>query len=150
MPFDRVIQDSDDEDELLGEIPPEKTNRAVTNYGEHSGANSSGAQEVNDDSHIAVDFDEYIEPQNVLQRSLTSSQQRREERWIPVTGRVGSMGMEHIIPLFSQLFAIGTRSLHMSHMWAFAFLAIAANGTQFMNRQHDDGNWHCATTIVRR
>lgn len=96
MPYDRVIQDSDDEDEPLGEVSPEKTKPVVTNYGEYRGADSPVAQEqVNLDSHIGVNFDEFIEPQNAPPRTLTSSQQRREERWIPVTGRVGSMGMDY-------------------------------------------------------
>lgn len=117
MSFDRVIQDSDDEDELLGEGVPEKTNRAVTNHGEHSGANSPGAQGVNLDSHIGVDFDEFIEMQNAPQRSLTSSQQRREGRWIPVAGRVGSMGMEHKIPpLFSTFCHWNSFTLFKLHM----------------------------------
>lgn len=52
--------------------------------------------------------------------------------------------------LFSQIFAIGTRSIYLSHVWPLEFPAIPANDTQSMNRQHDDGNWHCATTVVRR
>ncbi|KAL4921452.1 hypothetical protein BDW62DRAFT_129195 [Aspergillus aurantiobrunneus] len=92
MPFDHVIQDSDDEEEPLGELSPKKANRApVTDNGEQQGAKNP-PQESNHDSHMGVNFDEFLQSQDAPQRTLSSSQQRREERWIPVTGRVGSMG----------------------------------------------------------
>ncbi|KAL4863991.1 hypothetical protein BDV12DRAFT_176829 [Aspergillus spectabilis] len=88
MPFDRVIQDSDDEDEPLGELSSEKTNRVpVINHVEQQGAKSPQG-----DLHIGVNFDQFLQTQNDPQMILSSSQQRREERWIPMAGRVGSMG----------------------------------------------------------
>ncbi|KAL4882596.1 hypothetical protein BJY04DRAFT_217092 [Aspergillus karnatakaensis] len=87
MAADRVIQDSDDEDEPLGELLPEQTNRVpVTNHTEHHG------KIVLDDSHFGVNFDQFLQSQDAPHTMLTSSQQRREDRWIPATGRVGSMG----------------------------------------------------------
>ncbi|KAI9373020.1 hypothetical protein BJX61DRAFT_408975 [Aspergillus egyptiacus] len=90
MSFDRVIQDSDDEGDPLLELIPERTNRVPATDDDH--AKSFKAPDVNNDSHIGVDFDQFLQPQDVQQTMLSSSQQRREERWIPVAGRVGSMG----------------------------------------------------------
>ncbi|KAL4779026.1 hypothetical protein BJX76DRAFT_106583 [Aspergillus varians] len=93
MSFDRVIQDSDDEEEPLGEISPEKRNRVpVASGGEQQGTKSPQAEEIGHDSHIGVNFDVFLQSQDAPQRTLSSSQQHREERWIPATGPDGSMG----------------------------------------------------------
>ncbi|KAL2849577.1 hypothetical protein BJY01DRAFT_142484 [Aspergillus pseudoustus] len=90
MPFDMVIQDSDDDEELS----PEKTTRVpLTNHVDQYGAESLPAQqEVDNDSHIRVNFDQFLQSQDAAHTVLSPAQQRREDRWIPAVGRVGSMG----------------------------------------------------------
>ncbi|KAL5343537.1 hypothetical protein BJX70DRAFT_352743 [Aspergillus crustosus] len=88
MSFDSVIQDSDDEDEPLGDTSPEKTNRVpVINQLEQHDAKSH-----QDGSDIGVDFDQFLESHKDPHMALSSSQQRREDRWIPMAGRIRSMG----------------------------------------------------------
>ncbi|KAL4803838.1 hypothetical protein BDV18DRAFT_39890 [Aspergillus unguis] len=99
MSFDRVIQDSDEEEEEpLGDLSPEQTNRvSEKNYGvQQHDAKSIGTQklELNQEAHIDVNFDAFLQSPEAPQRTLSASQQHREERWIPDAGprRVGSMG----------------------------------------------------------
>ncbi|KAL3455876.1 hypothetical protein BJX64DRAFT_271557 [Aspergillus heterothallicus] len=90
MAFDRVIQDSDDDEEPS---PPKTTRIPITNDAPPPGPESIPAQqEVDHDSHIAVNFDQFLQSQDAPQIILSPAQQRREERWIPpVDGQVGSM-----------------------------------------------------------
>ncbi|KAL3479300.1 hypothetical protein BJX99DRAFT_222342 [Aspergillus californicus] len=88
MPFDRVIQDSDDEGDPLGELSPESSRVSGTNYEDPT----VELQEGNHDSHIRVNFDHFLQSQDASHAMLSSSQQRREDRWIPATGRIRSMG----------------------------------------------------------
>jgi hypothetical protein len=93
MSFDRVIQDSDDDEEPFEEPPRERTNRvSVVNDKMQHDADIQ-AQDVSHDSHIRVDFDLFLQSQ---QTNLSASQQRREERWIPSMGHSGSSGMRHL------------------------------------------------------
>jgi hypothetical protein len=90
MLFDRVIQDSDDDEEPSPEKP---TRVSITNHVGPRGAESLRAQhEVDLDSHIGVNFDQFLQSQDAPQTNVSPAQQRREERWIPVEGRTGSMG----------------------------------------------------------
>ncbi|KAL2799860.1 hypothetical protein BJX66DRAFT_332894 [Aspergillus keveii] len=100
MPFDRVIQDSDDDEEL----PPEQPTRvSTTNHIGPRGAASLQAQhEVDHDSHIGVNFDQFLQSQDAPQTNISPAQQRREERWIPVEGRIGPMGTMMEIGLAQQ------------------------------------------------
>ncbi|KAL2830538.1 hypothetical protein BDW59DRAFT_18353 [Aspergillus cavernicola] len=135
MPFDRVIQDSDDEGEPPGELSPEKTNRVpVTNY---DGPKSLGAQEVNHDSHIGVNFDQFLQSQDAPSIMLSSSQQQREERWIPVTGRVGSMGtmMTEIGLAQQRLFDDGQQAQYANQPMAFHEPGLVPSHGQYLNSE---------------
>ncbi|KAL5048694.1 hypothetical protein BDW71DRAFT_177296 [Aspergillus fruticulosus] len=48
--------------------------------------------DVNHDPHLGVNFDAFLQSQDAPQTNSPASQQRREERWIPFTGRTGSSG----------------------------------------------------------
>ncbi|KAI9930501.1 hypothetical protein ASPWEDRAFT_171129 [Aspergillus wentii DTO 134E9] len=107
MGFDRVIQDSDDEDDPLCEAPPPRNqlpNPPEQQQQDTSNGNSNGIGEIksslNKDqilegqevSHIGVNFDDFLQSQEAAQNRLSSSQQRREERWIPAEAGGGSIG----------------------------------------------------------
>lgn len=102
----RVIQDSDDEDDPLSceaqppapMVSPRRENRpANSNWEDNASAVNDGnvendaidnqiQQEINNVGDISVNFDDFLQSQSQdAQRraSLSSSQQRREERWIP-------------------------------------------------------------------
>ena len=92
---DRVIQDSDDEADSLpgdpGPISPAPAQPEETpNVNTYNSIN-------HDEPHISnpdVNFDQFIQFQDTTQTQISSSQQRREERWIP-SGRAeagGSIG----------------------------------------------------------
>ncbi|KAL4949998.1 hypothetical protein BDW69DRAFT_202458 [Aspergillus filifer] len=94
MSLDRVIQDSDD-DEDLGELSPERTDRVSVPDNEIQLQNElkiAQPQESVDEPHIGVNFDAFIQLPEALHRTLSASQQQREERWIPAEGRPGSSG----------------------------------------------------------
>lgn len=106
MSWDRVIQDSDEEDEPLEEdelpksVAPHEGHRLKF---DDSGfappvdcapvAGQPPAQDANAGCPLSVNFDEYLQSQDMAQSDLFASQQRREERWIPSTsGNGGSIG----------------------------------------------------------
>ncbi|KAF7154952.1 hypothetical protein CNMCM5623_003210 [Aspergillus felis] len=103
MSFDRVIQDSDDEDDPLSEMPPQ-VKRAleqpknhvdnITTCNEQSGIVTPGgeAQDIHHGNHFAVDFDAFLQSQETAPNGFSASQQRREERWIPSDAGAGSIG----------------------------------------------------------
>ncbi|KAG2019533.1 hypothetical protein GB937_005081 [Aspergillus fischeri] len=103
MSFDKVIQDSDDEDDPLSEMPP-PVKRAreqpkihvdnVTTCNEQSGTVTPGgeAQDLDHGNHLAVDFDAFLQSQETAPNGFSASQQRREERWIPSDAGAGSIG----------------------------------------------------------
>ncbi|KAL6238217.1 hypothetical protein BDW75DRAFT_247632 [Aspergillus navahoensis] len=93
MSFDRIIQDSDDDEEPFEELPRQQTNRVpvIDDKMQHD-ADILQTHDVNHNSHIGVNFDAFLQSQGAPQTNLTASQQRREERWIPSTGRAGSSG----------------------------------------------------------
>ncbi|GFF42033.1 hypothetical protein IFM46972_06736 [Aspergillus udagawae] len=103
MSFDRVIQDSDDEDDPLSEMPP-PVKRAteqpknhidnITTCNEQSGIATPGreAHDIDHGNQLAVDFDAFIQSQETAPNSFSASQQRREERWIPSDAGAGSIG----------------------------------------------------------
>jgi hypothetical protein len=103
MSFDRVIQDSDDEDDPLSEMPPpvkrarEQPKNHVDNEttcNEQSGIVTPGgeAQDIDHGNHLAVDFDAFLQSQETAPTGFSGSQQRREERWIPSDAGAGSIG----------------------------------------------------------
>lgn len=109
MSWDRVIQDSD-EDEPLGDDgleasgpdpgpfePPlvhEASNQQhPDNAGYHVAEQQANyaierapTQEVGTEPDLGINFDQFLQSQH---SSMTLSQQRREERWIPSTGDGG-------------------------------------------------------------
>jgi hypothetical protein len=108
MSWDRVIQDSD-EDEPLGDdgvevealIDPHQGHKSPkqqlpddsVHHGDEQQANypieHQAAQEVGAGSDLGVNFDQFLQSQEMSQLAVTLSQQRREERWIPSTGDGG-------------------------------------------------------------
>lgn len=108
MSWDRVIQDSD-EDEPLGddgveaeasidphqgqEFPNHQSRDNSVHHGDEQQANypieHHAAQEVGTGSDLGVNFDQFLQSQDMSQSAVTLSQQRREERWIPSTGDGG-------------------------------------------------------------
>ncbi|KAL4898135.1 hypothetical protein BDV59DRAFT_166261 [Aspergillus ambiguus] len=96
MPWDRVIQDSDDEeDPLAADFLPLAKPRERQPPPDNENPASNGP--VDDEStsannQIAVNFDDFLQSQDAAHARLTSSQQRREERWIPANGEGGSLG----------------------------------------------------------
>ncbi|CAG7969159.1 unnamed protein product [Penicillium salamii] len=105
MSWDRVIQDSDEDEPLEGDAPPtvapnQRSEPAVQEYHDHVPAkltthNANEHGSVLGESmlpQLNVNFDEYLQSQERNNAGLSSSQQRREERWIPSTdGASGSM-----------------------------------------------------------
>ncbi|PKX95302.1 uncharacterized protein P174DRAFT_403959 [Aspergillus novofumigatus IBT 16806] len=103
MSFDRVIQDSDDEDDPLSEMPP-PVKRApkqpknhvdsITTCSEQSEIVTAGgeAQDIDHGNHFAIDFDAFLQSQETAPNGFSASQQRREERWIPSDAGAGSIG----------------------------------------------------------
>lgn len=105
MSWDRVIQDSD-EDEPLGDdgvvapVPIDSPQgheatkqQLLDNMGHHVVEQQANyptehppAQEVGPDPDLGVNFDQFLQSQ---QSSMTLSQQRREHQWIPSTGDGG-------------------------------------------------------------
>ncbi|OOQ88496.1 hypothetical protein PEBR_12392 [Penicillium brasilianum] len=106
MSWDRVIQDSD-EDEPLGDDGVEALASVETlrghespkqqlldNLGHHIDEQQANypieqqAEEVGTED-LGVNFDQFLQSQDTSQSAVTLSQQRREERWIPSTGDGG-------------------------------------------------------------
>ncbi|KAG2416872.1 hypothetical protein HFD88_008089 [Aspergillus terreus] len=96
MTWDRVIQDSDDEDDpLAADFPPPARPQEPQPARDNENPANQGAvdnESADASNQIAVNFDEFLQSQEAAQSRLTSSQQRREERWIPANGEGGSIG----------------------------------------------------------
>lgn len=108
MSWDRVIQDSD-EDEPLGddgvnapasietlqghESPKQQLLDNLGHHVDEQQANypieQRAAKEVGTEPDLGVNFDQFLQSQDMSQSAATLSQQRREERWIPSTGDGG-------------------------------------------------------------
>ena len=119
MSYDRIIQDSDDEDDPLCEVPAnlcshkpqlqdafprdsQQENGAISGNISHAingyelGNDISFPDSMDEINHLAnsqlgVNFDEFLKPQDDAQAWLSSSQQRREERWIPNAAKTESI-----------------------------------------------------------
>ncbi|KAL1971339.1 hypothetical protein VTN77DRAFT_291 [Rasamsonia byssochlamydoides] len=93
MPFQRVIQDSDDEEDACSDVAtsidplqdPSSQEDAPEDRGGHN-----------------VDFDRFLQSESSVigDQGLTSSQQRREERWIP--SQNGSVSVAALVSQRSQ------------------------------------------------
>ncbi|KAE8357008.1 hypothetical protein BDV28DRAFT_144675 [Aspergillus coremiiformis] len=97
MSTDRVIMDSDDEDDpLAADFPPpvnpaHKTDNYALNLDAQDVFPMAPAREPN--HPIMINFDAFLQPRDTAPAELSSSQQRREERWIPnEVGAGGSIG----------------------------------------------------------
>lgn len=95
MSHGRVIQDSDDEDDPLAADfpPPANPTHQALNSVEQVVPIAAQVQEPN--HPITINFDVFLQSQETAPTGPSSSQQRREERWIPnEAGGGGSIG-EH-------------------------------------------------------
>lgn len=94
MSPDRVIQDSDDEVDSLPGDPgplspaPEPVQPADSTINEPT-HNSTINHDEPQTSNLGIDFDQFIQSNDTAQIQESSSQQRREERWIPSSGAAG-------------------------------------------------------------
>lgn len=114
MASNRVIQDSDDDEDPLSceaqppppIVSPRQDNRPENNNWDDntSAVNGSGVQ--NGIGDIGVNFDVFLQSQSQdAQRraSVSSSQRRREERWIPggfgngIARGPGSIGKDFVV-----------------------------------------------------
>lgn len=145
MSWDRVIQDSD-EDESLGDDGLEAPGPALfeppqgheasklqhpDNVGHHAAEQQANypteqatTQEAGAEPDLGINFDQFLQSQH---SSMTLSQQRREERWIPWTGdgRGGSIGASEL------------RFSRFHDCWPFC--PYAQIGTNIVTRRsHDD------------
>ena len=140
MSHARVIQDSDDEDDpLAADFPPpaNPTHQADNNYALNSVEQDVPiAAQVQEPNHpIAINFDVFLQSQETAPTGLSSSQQRREERWIPnEAGGGGSIG-EHC--------AIST--LHWQHKLSYPPYTYNIH----RDRDNDDRDWSRAATALR-
>lgn len=140
MSHARVIQDSDDEDDpLAADFPPpaNPTHQANNDYALDSVAQDVPiTAQVQEPNHpIAINFDVFLQSQESAPRGLSSSQQRREERWIPnEAGGGGSIG-EHC--------AIST--LHWQHKLSYPPYTYNIH----RGRDNDDRDWSRAATALR-
>jgi len=101
MSWDRVIQDSDEEEPLAEEeIPisihlPQGHEAAVQQQYDLGADHQAQAHypiehhDANIEPQLNVNFDHFLQSQEFPHVALNSSQQRREERWIPSTGEGG-------------------------------------------------------------
>ncbi|PYI11489.1 hypothetical protein BO78DRAFT_393423 [Aspergillus sclerotiicarbonarius CBS 121057] len=97
MSPNRVIQDSDDEDDPLAGPPSPRPNADNTHVDVQKDSGHHHAQQTGHDSHMSVNFDQFLQSQESAHQGISSSQQRREERWIPADvggGSIGSMMTE--------------------------------------------------------
>ncbi|OQD62167.1 hypothetical protein PENPOL_c013G09657 [Penicillium polonicum] len=105
MSLDRVIQDSDEDEPFEGDDlptsvnPPHPSEIALQQEYQHAPAEQTTHNAVYecgpapDESifpQLNVNFDEFIQSQGKGHSMLSSSQQRREDRWIPSTSEGGS------------------------------------------------------------
>ncbi|KAJ5313407.1 uncharacterized protein N7443_000291 [Penicillium atrosanguineum] len=99
MSWDRVIQDSDEDEPLVEEEastsidPPQGLESFI--QGHHDpGADQQTHypiehHDASAELQLNVNFDQFLQSQENHRANLNSSQQRREERWIPSTGEGG-------------------------------------------------------------
>lgn len=105
MSWDRVIQDSDEDEPLIEdhastsidplqgyESPTRQTDVHTHGAIEHPDYPIESASAT--EPQLSVNFDQFLQSQEGGQGILTTSQQQREERWIPSTseGGGGSIG----------------------------------------------------------
>ncbi len=144
MSWDRVIQDSD-EDEPLGDEGLEAPRPALfeprqgheaskqqhpDNAGHHAAEQQANyaieqatTQEVGAEPDLSINFDQFLQSQH---SSMTLSQQRREERWIPSTGDGGGG-------------SIGASELRFSRSHdCWPFRPYAQIGTNIVTHRSDD------------
>ncbi|KAK4867141.1 hypothetical protein LT330_007882 [Penicillium expansum] len=110
MSLDRVIQDSDEDEPFEGDDLPPSANHlhpsepALPQEYQHAPAKQTTHNAVYEHDHtpdesmfpqLNVNFDEFLQSQEQGHSMLSSSQQRREDRWIPSTsdGGSGSVGV---------------------------------------------------------
>lgn len=108
MSWDRVIQDSDEDEPVEGDgLPPpveplqhleserQQHDHIPTNYTNHNANQHDSAPDESMFPQLNVNFDEFLQSQERNHAALSASQVRREERWIPSTseGASGSVGM---------------------------------------------------------
>ncbi|GAA84099.1 hypothetical protein RIB2604_01501060 [Aspergillus luchuensis] len=92
MSSSRVIQDSDDDDDpLAGPISP-RPRVDNTDLDIRVGSGHHQAHQTDHDSHMNVNFDQFLQSQESANYGISSSQQRREARWIPADAGGGSIG----------------------------------------------------------
>ncbi|KAE8377044.1 hypothetical protein BDV26DRAFT_293599 [Aspergillus bertholletiae] len=92
-----VIQDSDDEDDPLAAdfpLPASQTYQVDDSYSINSIAEDVPiTAQVQEPNHpISINFDVFLQSQETAPGGLSSSQQQREQRWIPNEAGGGSIG----------------------------------------------------------
>ncbi|PYH85709.1 hypothetical protein BO82DRAFT_389340 [Aspergillus uvarum CBS 121591] len=94
MSYDRVIQDSDDEDDpLVGPHSPVQE-YDTAHADDYLQADVKRHQEIegNYDASMNIDFDQYLQSQERSPPGHSSPQHQQPERWIPTNSGGGSMG----------------------------------------------------------
>lgn len=94
-----MIQDSDEdeplvEEEVLTSIDPPNGHESHVQEHHDPGADQQTHypiehHDASAELQLNVNFDQFLQSQENIQANLNSSQQRREERWIPSTGEGG-------------------------------------------------------------
>lgn len=108
MPPGKVIQDSDDEEDALSDVATsidplqEQSQQSVPQYGTVEVDNGEPPRDdeirhtesVVTGSQLGVNFDDFLRSQSQVmgESGISSSQQRREERWIPAESGSESVG----------------------------------------------------------
>lgn len=105
MSLVRVIQDSDEDEPFEGDDlptsgnPPHLSEPALQQEYQHAPAEQTTHNAVYEHGHapdesmlpqLNINFDEFLQSQEKGHSILSSSQQRREDRWIPSTSEGGS------------------------------------------------------------
>lgn len=152
MSWDRVIQDSDEdepfiEDEGPTSIAPVQDQEPPPNHeprdhpADQHTATQVSEQVYAPEYQLSVDFDQYLQSQDMSHASITASQQKREEMWIPPTGDGG----ESIGTLVHSYVPIATRREPIIHLGGRVFQTYAHR-----HRGNDDRNWSSAAKTIRR
>ncbi|KAJ5983100.1 hypothetical protein N7481_005199 [Penicillium waksmanii] len=100
MSWDRIIQDSDEdepfvEDEVPTSIAPIQGQEPLPHHeprdrpADQHTTNHVSEQVYAPEHQLSVDFDQFLQSQDMPHASITASQQKREEMWIPPTGDGG-------------------------------------------------------------
>ncbi|KAJ5159564.1 uncharacterized protein N7482_006568 [Penicillium canariense] len=106
MGWDQVIQDSDEDEPLMEDEAPtsigplqghespkqqlfDNLDCHVAEQQARYPIDQPAAREVSTEPQLSVNFDQFLQSQELSQSAITSSQLRREERWIPSTGDGG-------------------------------------------------------------